>query len=217
MACVGVTWYGPAPNVIFPDQCVLHNIHAPHCWTLHNLVFISEGVRGVYMYIRRELQINIEGLCGLYVVKTRDNHLERKSHQLAYDSQPIIDPGNTWMWVLQAAPYNAFSIMILRCTSNQRFQRSPLSRHCSMFNTTTYFGTTWSVYRVLLRIFPFFSSSKHSPTNNQGKRTTEMTLDNKTKGSRGDVPCLCAGGVLMPYFNLSTAVEAPAATLARVR
>ena len=36
-------------------------------------------------------------------------------------------------------------------------------------------------------IFYFFTK-KHSPTNNQGKRTTEMTLDNKTKGSRGDVP-----------------------------
>ena len=36
--------------------------------------------------------------------------------------------------------------------------------------------------------FFFFFTKKHSPTNNQGKRTTEMTLDNKTKGSRGDVP-----------------------------
>ena len=35
----------------------------------------------------------------------------------------------------------------------------------------------------------FSFPSKHSPTSNsQGKRTTDMTLDNKTKGSRGDVP-----------------------------
>ena len=33
-----------------------------------------------------------------------------------------------------------------------------------------------------------FFTSKHSPTNSQGKRTTEVTLDNKTKGSRSDVP-----------------------------
>ena len=33
----------------------------------------------------------------------------------------------------------------------------------------------------------YFFTKKRSSTNNQGKRTTEMTLDNKTKGSRGDV------------------------------
>ena len=30
----------------------------------------------------------------------------------------------------------------------------------------------------------YFFTSKHSPTNNQGKRATEVTLDNKTKVAR---------------------------------